>query len=129
MGGSFAARLFTVFGTLIIFALILYLAYIASRYLGKRFSSVNRTGSNMKILESMPVGQDKILLIVKAGEKTMLLGSSKDHIEYICDLDESELVTDSVTQEHSGDFSQIFKKALSERLSSFKSGGNKNEKK
>lgn len=128
MGGSFAGKLFTVIGTLIIFAGILYLAYISTKLLGKRFSLGNQGSKNMKILESMPVGQDKMLFIVKVGEKTMLMGSSKDHMEYLCDLADSDLVFDSQTQQD-GDFSAIFKNALSEKFSSFRSGGSKNEKK
>ena len=128
MGGSFAGKLFTVIGTLIIFAGILYLAYISTKLLGKRFSLGNQGSKNMKVLESMPVGQDKMLFIVKVGEKTMLMGSSKDHMEYLCDLADSDLVFDSQTQQD-GDFSQIFKNALSEKISSFRSGGSKNEKK
>lgn len=128
MGGSFAGKLFTVIGTLIIFAGILYLAYISTKLLGKRFSLGNQGSKNMRVLESMPVGQDKMLFIVKVGEKTMLMGSSKDHMEYLCDLADSDLVFDSQTQQ-GGDFSQIFKNALSEKISSFRSGGSKNEKK
>jgi len=128
LGGSFAGKLFTVIGTLIIFAGILYLAYISTKLLGKRFSLGNQGSKNMKVLESMPVGQDKMLFIVKVGEKTMLMGSSKDHMEYLCDLADSDLVFDSQTQQ-GGDFSQIFKNALSEKISSFRSGGSKNEKK
>ena len=128
MGGSFAGKLFTVIGTLIIFAGILYLAYISTKLLGKRFSLGNQGSKNMRVLESMPVGQDKMHFIVKVGEKTMLMGSSKDHMEYLCDLADSDLVFDSQTQQ-GGDFSQIFKNALSEKISSFRSGGSKNEKK
>jgi len=128
LGGSFAGKLFTVIGTLIIFAGILYLAYISTKLLGKRFSLGNQGSKNMKVLESMPVGQDKMLFIVKVGEKTMLMGSSKDHMEYLCDLADADLVFDSQTQQD-GDFSAIFKNALSEKFSSFRSGGSKNEKK
>lgn len=129
MGGSFAGRLFTVIGTLIIFAVICYLAYITTKLIGTRFSSGNQGTKNMKVIESLPLGQDRMLLIVKAGEKTILIGSSKDHMEYLCDLDESQLDLSGQPQTENGDFSVIFRKVLSEKFSSFRPGGKNNEKK
>ena len=64
-----------VFG-LVLFAGILYLSYAATKYLAKRLSPDGRSGRNMKIIESLAIGKDSCLLIVKAGEKILLLGNS-----------------------------------------------------
>lgn len=131
MDGSIIGRIFTVIGTLIIFAVILYLAYLTTKFLGKRYSGGNLGGKNIKILETTYIGQDKMLLIVKTGGKTVLLGSAKDHIEYLCDVDESQMVFENSDEVKNLDFAQILKKNAVEKFNSFKSksGGNKFDKK
>ena len=129
MDGSIIGRIFTVIGTLIIFAVILYLAYLTTKFLGKRYSTGSSGGKNLKVLETMYISQDKMLLIVKAGEKTILVGCAKDHMEYLCDVDSSQLVFNTDNQEKSTDFAKILKKTAAEKFNYFKSGGNKIDKK
>jgi flagellar biogenesis protein FliO len=71
-----------VFG-LVLFAGILYLSYAATKYLAKRLSPDGRSGRNMKIIESLAIGKDSCLLIVKAGEKILLLGKTAGSISLV----------------------------------------------
>ncbi|MBQ9982311.1 MAG: flagellar biosynthetic protein FliO [Oscillospiraceae bacterium] len=131
MGGSIVGKIFTVIATLIIFVVILYLAYITTKMLGKRYSLGNTGNKNLKIIDSMHIGQDKMLMIVKSGNKTVLIGVTKDHMEYICDVDESKLVfsTDTANENGVTDFAQILKKTAAEKFNfNKKSKENKNEK-
>ena len=130
MDGSIVGRIFTVIATLIIFVVILYLAYKTTKMLGKRYSLGNMGNKNLRIIDSMHVGQDKMLMIVKAGDKTVLVGVSKERIEYICDVDESNLVfsTDTANENGVADFAQILKKTAAEKFNFNKSKENKNEK-
>ncbi len=129
MDGSIIGRIFTVIGTLIIFAVILYLAYLTTKFLGKRYSVGNSGGKNLKILETLYVGQDKMLFIVKAGEKTVLIGSGKDRMEYLCDIDSTQLVFENQDKEQNGDFAQILKKTAAEKFNTFRSRGSRDDKK
>ncbi len=134
MNNSAAGRIFTVLFTLIIFVVILYLAYLTTKYIGKKYSvNGGMNGKNMRILDSMRISQDKLLMIVKAGDKTILIGVSKDHMEYICDIDESELQLPEsgavYTASEPSDFIQSFKSVLSEKINNYKSKENKDEKK
>lgn len=130
MNDSAAGRVFTVIFTLVIFIVILYLAYLTTKYIGKRYSAGGSAGGkNLKILDSMHLGQDKLLMIVKAGEKAVLMGVSKDHMEYICDVDESQLKfeeTGTSGVPASSEFVQAFKTVLEEK---FRSKENKHEDK
>lgn len=45
---------------------------------------------NMKILERINLGQDKMLLLVNIGGKLMALGVTSSHTEVICELSQTE---------------------------------------
>ena len=128
MDGSIISKIFTVIATLIIFVVILYLAYITTKTLGKRYSLGNTGNKNFKVFDSMSLGQDRMLMIVKAGQKVILIGTGKEHIEYICDIDESQLtVSEQTSPSGPADFAQILKKAAQSKIDAYKSKGDKNE--
>lgn len=80
------------------FAIILYFAYITTKVVGRRYGTSARTGSNLKLIESLPLGNDKNIMIVKAADKVLLLGVTAQHVELISELDEQTLeipLTDS----------------------------------
>lgn len=120
-----AGRIFTVFGTLLLFVVILYLAYLTTKMIGKKYSLGNTGNKNLKILDNMGIGQDKSLAIVEAGGKTVLIGISREHIEYICDVDKTQLVKDEKVQNPASafEFAEILKKTASQKLHDIK--GNK----
>lgn len=116
-----AEKICTVLFTIVLFVGILYLAYISTKYIGKKYSVFSGvSGKNMKVLDTMSISQDKVLMIVKAGGKAVLLGVSKDHMEYICDVDESQLsLTDNGASSEAPlnpDFVSAFKTILSDRM-------------
>lgn len=119
---SLAGRIFTVFGTLLLFVVILYLAYLTTKMIGKRYSLGNTGNKNLKILDNMGIGQDKSLAIVEAGGKTVLIGISREHIEYICDVDKTQLVKDDKSQNPASafEFAEILKKTAAQKLNDIK---------
>lgn len=134
MNDSAAGRVFTVLFTLVIFVVILYLAYLTTKYIGNKYS-VNSgiNGKNIKILDTVRLSQDKLLMIVKTGNKAVLMGISKDHMEYICDVDESQLqIQEGGTGEVPSvpDFAQAFKTVLGDKMKNFtKKENSENDKK
>ena len=90
-----------VFG-LVLFVGILYLSYAATKYLAKRLSPDGRSGRNMKIIESLAIGKDSCLLIVKAGEKILLLGKTAGSISLVSELSADEIATAQETSAQSG---------------------------
>lgn len=68
-----------------IFILILIFGvFYAIKWLNKRVA-INST-KNMKILERINLGQDKMIILVDICGKYMLLGVSSQHVEKICDI-------------------------------------------
>ncbi|MCI8557807.1 MAG: flagellar biosynthetic protein FliO [Lachnospiraceae bacterium] len=77
--------------TFLLAAIIIYLSYICSKYLGKGLA---RGGSSqyMRMLDQLIVGQNRTLVIVQAGGRYLLLGVSSDKIETLAELSEEDLL-------------------------------------
>ncbi|MDO5560081.1 MAG: flagellar biosynthetic protein FliO [Oscillospiraceae bacterium] len=126
MGESAIGSVFSVLAAVLVFIIILYLAYISTKLIGKRYGRPSANGKNLRIIESMPAGPDKYLMIIRAGQKYLLVGSGKEHLEYICDLDSDELNLESSSDKSSGgDFYEILKEAAKERIGTIKNRGDK----
>ena len=81
-----------IFG-LILFAGILYLAYISTKLIGKRYMLSGKGGRNLKILETVSVGRDMTIAIARAGERIFLVGITPDRINLLSELKEEDLLT------------------------------------
>lgn len=77
--------------TFFLAALIIYLSYICSKYLGK---GLVKTSSSryMRMVDQMIVGQNRTLVIVQAGDRYLLLGAGPERIETLAELSEEELI-------------------------------------
>lgn len=83
-------------GTLLLvlggFALTLWLAYLTSKFVGKRYRFKARGEGNIQVLQTTAVASDRQLLIVRACGKLLLLGSSPAGVTLITELDEAALL-------------------------------------
>ena len=84
---------FTLIFGLILFAGILYLAYISTKLIGKRYMLSGKGGRNLKILETVSVGRDMTIAIARAGERIFLIGITPDRINLISELKEDDLLS------------------------------------
>lgn len=84
---------FTLIFGLILFAGILYLAYISTKFIGKRYMLSGKGGRNLKILETVSVGRDMTIAIARAGERIFLVGITPDRINLLSELKEDDLLT------------------------------------
>lgn len=115
-GESLISQIGTVLMTLVGFIVILYLAYISTKYIGKKYSLRGSGGKNIKVLENCSVGRNKSFAIIKAGDKTILVGITDTNINFLCELDESELSFNSSSGE-SMEFSKAFRRVLESKFS------------
>ena len=75
-------------GALVIFILILVLAYFATKYIGRRYGTTGASGGRyVEVLERVAFGPDRALFVVRAGGKILLLGATAHHVELITELD------------------------------------------
>lgn len=71
---------------------------------------------NMKILERINLGPDKMLLLVSVCGKCMVLGVTANHAEKICDLEQSEEELTPKTDGTNPTFGESFRTILGNKL-------------
>lgn len=60
-----------------------FLAFIMTKFIGKRTQSAMRS-RYMRVIDTMAMGFDKTLYLVKVGEQYILMNSSAKGFEFIC---------------------------------------------
>lgn len=112
-GNSLIGKIGSVLGVLIGFAIILYLAYMATKIMGKRMTINGKGNKNIKILESVSLGQNKALMIIEVTGKTLLIGITSNEITLVSELDSKNLkIEDNEKNAETMEFSKAFKKVL-----------------
>ena len=77
--------------TLLAFLLVLVLAWWTVRMLGRHYTLAGGGGRYMKVLEKLPLSQDKSLCIVQVEQQAFLLGVAPQSIQVICALEGDKL--------------------------------------
>lgn len=83
---------------LVMFALILAAAYYVTKFLARKGMVQGRT-KTMKVIESMPLGVDKSLHIVKVGAQFFLIGSASKNMFMISELEKDKLFQNQENEE------------------------------
>lgn len=97
--------------------LILLLAWWWSRFLGRRMSGA-AGGRYMKVIDSIMIGRDKQLLLVKVREETFLVGVSAQEISFMTRVEEE--FPDIVPDAGNGAAGMPFSEALQQVLKQMK---------
>jgi len=103
---------------LIVFACLLFLVYVTTKYIGQKASS-SMKGKNMKVVESISLGIDKNVYLIRVGEKSFLIGSSGRNLQFLSEV-ELEIKSDDQTIEQP-DTGKAFEKYLDKFLGKVKS--------
>ena len=76
---------------LIIFIFVLAVTYYVTRFVGN-YQKNKLSGSNINILETMRIANNKYIQIVKIVSRVFAIAVAKDTVSYLCELDEDELI-------------------------------------
>lgn len=113
---------------ILIFSSILFIAYVSTKYIGKKAGRVMK-GKYIKPVESMSLGIDKTIHLVKAGDKHILISSSGKNIQYLTAVEiteeEQEEITDNIS--NGFDFKSIFDKYTNNFINKKKQQHNSSE--
>lgn len=90
----------------IMFLFVLALAYFTARLAG-RFQGNIQNRSNIKVLESVRVANNKYIQLVKVGNRYFAIGVGKDNLTYLAELKEDDLNMDNLNNPSKGDFKDI----------------------
>jgi len=74
----------------LVFVGVVVLAYFCTKWLGT--AKQTRRGANLSVLESMGMGQQSAIQIIRVGSKFFLVGITKEHVTLLSELDEESLV-------------------------------------
>ncbi len=91
---------------IIMFLFVLALAYFTARLVG-RFQGNVQNRSNIKVLESARIANNKYIQIVKIGERYFAIGVGKDNLTYLAELEEDDLNMDKMNHPSKGSFKDI----------------------
>lgn len=106
------ASIFNVFAIFFIFGSILFLAYAVSKFVGLKAGKMMK-GKNIKVVESIGLGLDKQLHLVKVGEKFILLATAGKSVQILTELNANEVgetQVERITDEEGFDFKGFFDK-------------------
>lgn len=96
---------------IIVFIIVLVLAYYTSKFAGS-FQSSRLSSGNIRIIETMRISNNKYLMIINVGDRYILTAVGKDSVTYLCELD-SDKLNISEHKENGEEFKKIFAKLKS----------------
>ena len=97
----------------LIFALVLLATFFTARIVGS-FEKQKMTGRNIQIVEMVRLSGGKSIELVKAGDRYLVIGESRDHVGLLCELPpESVMIMETGTGNgmQAPDFKKILEKA------------------
>lgn len=109
--------IFTAFVTLLFIILILYLAFVCTKYIGRGVNLRNKS-RYMKVVDQLVLAQDRQVTIVKIGTVHYLVGVSSSQINLLAKVPEEELIPLPLDSEAAGnvpDFKEILDKLGNKR--------------
>ncbi len=108
-GASSYDSILQLVGLVVLLIVILVAAYYTSRFIGGiKLGQLKK--SNFQVIDSYRVTPNKALQIVKIGNKFVVVAIGKDNINFITELDASEVIIRENHQGEKQNFKQIFDK-------------------
>mgnify|MGYP003299335991 CR=1 FL=1 len=97
---------------------LLFLTFYLTKWLNKKFRNTGWNGgqNGIKIIECMGIAQDKQLLVVKVGCRSMLLGVTPNSVTKLSDLDENDMALLEENNQNSSGFADTFKNAFANKF-------------
>ncbi len=86
---SVTSTFFYILSLILVFALVLFLAYFVSRFIGSKFGS-SRFLSSSNILSVMPIEQNKKIIFVEINNSILVLGITENNISLLKEISASE---------------------------------------
>lgn len=84
---------------ILLFFFVLFLAYMAARIAGSYQSNVMNKKSNIRVIEVYRLSNNKLIEIVKIGEKYLAIAVGKDEVTLLTELDADEIVMQEASME------------------------------
>lgn len=93
----------------VLFILVLVMTYFTTRFVG-RYQKGQLTGNNIQVLDTLRLSQNKLIQIVRVGEKYFAIASCKDTVTLLGEVDGDKLVVKEQGTTSNMDFESILKR-------------------
>ena len=77
-------------GVLLIFIFVLVITYLTTRWMGG-FQKAHSYNKNLQIVETIRVGNNKMISIIAVGTKYIVVSIGKDEVHFLTELPEEDL--------------------------------------
>ena len=114
MTANFSAlsSFFKLIGLLILLIVLLFAASCVSKWYAGAMSGKKYAG-NIKIIETYPIGQGKMIQIIQVGKKYIALVQTKDSVVFLTELTQEDLlIKEPVQMPRTEGFSEMFQEIL-----------------
>lgn len=114
MTANFSAlsSFFKLIGLLILLIVLLFAASFVSKWYARAMSGKKYAG-NIKIIETYPIGQGKMIQIIQVGKKYIALVQTKDSVVFLTELTQEDLlIKEPVQMPRTEGFSEMFQEML-----------------
>lgn len=114
MTANFSAlsSFFKLIGLLILLIVLLFAASFVSKWYAGAMSCKKYAG-NIKIIETYPIGQGKMIQIIQVGKKYIALVQTKDSVVFLTELTQEDLlIKEPVQMPRTEGFSEMFQEIL-----------------
>jgi flagellar protein FliO/FliZ len=113
MAGSWESFI-QLLGALVIFAFVLVITYLATRWMGG-MQKTHSKNKNLRIIETIGVGNNKYISIVEVGTVYLVVSVGKDEVHLLAQLTRDELADLSLDEENADKQQDSFSEIM-ERL-------------
>lgn len=101
---------FEMFAVILVLGAVIFLSYIVTRYIGEKAKNAMR-GKYISVVETLSLGMDKRIHLVKVGEQYILIASSGKNIQFLTEIDLSDYEDQKDSEETTAfSFKSIFEK-------------------
>lgn len=87
--------------TLLIFVFVLVITYLTTKWIGG-YQKIRTKSKNLQVVETIPVGNNKMISLIKAGKLYLVVSIGKDEIHSLGTLTEDQLADLSFLYEGKG---------------------------
>lgn len=100
-------NLLELLGLVLILVFILAVTYITTRFIG-RYKQGQLKSSNFQVIDTYRISQNKMLQLVRIGDKYIVIAISKDQITYMTEIDETQVIFREDKTLDKQSFKQVF---------------------
>ena len=94
---------------LILFIFVLGITWATTRWIAKIQKGQMSGGTNLEVIETQRLANNKYIQIVRAGSKYLVIAQGKDEVHFLTELDAEEVKIEENKPEELS-FSQVFEK-------------------